>query len=307
MGDIPFPGGKEKGPGGVEGRLAALAGRQHGLVTSRQLTALGVTYAAACKRARAGRLHRIHLGVYAVGHPGLTFEARCLAAVMAAGPCAVLSHRAAAALWQLCRPPAPPFDVITQRRSRHGPEGIRLHRVRGAPQVTRLRGTPVTTVAQTLLDLAATVPRHELERAIREAHAIRAVDREELRRFVRRAGGRPGAPALRDALGLTSATRSVLERRFLALCRRSGLEPPGVNESAAGVEVDFLWESHRLVVEVDGFTTHATRHGFESDREHEARLTQAGLQVLRFSDRQITQRPGEVLATLRAAGIRGRR
>lgn len=294
---------QETRPRGGDGRLPALAARQHGLITSSQLAALGFAPSAIRARLWAGRLHRVHRGVYAVGHPGLTFEARCLAAVMATGNDGLLSHRAAAALWGLGRPPAEPFDVTTARRTREGSAGIRLHRVRRPPEATKIKGIPVTTVPRTLLDLAATAPASELERAVREAHAVRAVRAGELNAFVDRVANRPGAPALRQALGRSSTTRSALERAFLALCRRAGLEPPEINQIAAGLEVDFVWPDRGIVVETDGAATHATRHGFERDRERDATLARAGMRVLRFCDRQITRRPAEVVETLSAVGV----
>lgn len=280
--------------------LAELAARQRGLVTRSQLAELGVRDGAIAARVRAGRLHRIHRGVYAVGHPGLTFEARCLAATLAGGPEAALSHRAATALWGLLPPSPEPFDVTTTQRGRQGAKGIVLHRSRHPPEATTHQGIRVTTIPRTLLDLAATTARHDLERAIREAQAQRLVTRDILLAFMDRSPGRPGVPALSKAVGGGEVTRSALERSFLALIDHAGIARPEVNVRVAGLEVDFLWRHERLVVETDGFAAHATHHGFERDREREAVLARAGLRMQRFSWRQVTERPREVTNTLLA-------
>lgn len=222
---------------------------------------------------------------------------------MAVGSDAALSHLAAAALWHLLPYPPQPFDVTTARRNLRGPAGVRLHRPRHPPQTTRHRGVPVTTVPQTLLDLAASRPRRELERAIREAHARWLVWPQTLVRFVASAKGRPGAPALREAVGLEGPSRSAFERKFLALCRRQRLPLPLVNTPVAEETVDFFWPAQRLVVETDGYATHSTRDGFEHDRRLDATLARAGIRVQRFSWRQLTERPGEVVSTLQALGV----
>lgn len=280
--------------------LAELAARQRGLVTRSQLAELGVRDSAVAARVRAGRLHRILRGVYAVGHPGLTFEARCLAATLAGGPEAALSHRAATALWGLLPPSPEPFDVTTTQRGRDGAKGIVLHRSRHPPEATTHQGIRVTTIPRTLLDLAATTARRDLERAIREAQAQRLVARDTLLSVVDHHTGRPGALALRTAVGRGEVTRSTLERCFLALIESAGIPRPEVNARVAGLEVDFLWRHHGLVVETDGFASHATHHGFERDREREAALARAGLRMQRFSWRQVTEWPRQVTATLRA-------
>lgn len=280
--------------------MAALAARQHGLVTTRQLVTLGFPSSAILRRVRAGRLHLVHRHVYAVGHRGLSFDARCLAAVMAGGAGSALTARAALALWGVLAQPPEPFDVTTVKRSREGAPGIVLHRPRRPPQIASHRGVPVATIPQALLDLAATRPGHELDRAIREAHATGRVNRVWLEMFVEQAAGRPGAPALRRALGLQGNTRSRPERRLLALCRRAGIERPQVNQEVAGLEVDFFWPQHGLVVEADTFATHGTRHAFERDRRRDAILARAGVRVLRFSDLQIDQAQAMVVDTLHA-------
>lgn len=169
--------------------------------------------------------------------------------------------------------------------------------------MTRDRGVPVTTVHRSLLDFATVATQFELERAIREAHAQWLVRYEELVRFAEQATSCPGAPALREALGLEAGARSRFERDFVDLCRAHGLELPLLNQEVAGVDVDFCWPAHALVVETDGYGTHATRHGFERDRENDAKLAQAGIRVPRFSRRQIKQRAASVVATVTSLGV----
>lgn len=223
---------------------------------------------------------------------------------MAAGSDSGLSHRAGTAPWGLTREPPEPFDVTTTRRSRDGPATIRLHRPRNAPAFTRHRGVPVTTVAQTLLDFATVATQDELERAIREAHARWLITHRQIQAFASHAQGRPGAPALREALGQEGASRSRTERAFLALCRTHRLEEPIQNVRVAGVPVDFYWPQHDLVVESDGYATHASRHGFEHDHELDAHLARHGIRTQRFSDRQVGRRPNQVVSTVTALGVR---
>lgn len=304
MGPDPHDIAAFRGPAPGDWRLAALAGRQHGVVTAAQLTCLGVRRGAVAARLQSGRLHRLHPGVYAVGHAALSTEARYLAAVCAGGPGAALSHRSAAAWWGLLRAqPGAGVDVTTPRRSRKPAAGLVLHRTRrlAGDEVTRRAGVPVTSVARTLLDLADRVTPRQLERCVHEAAVLRILAPEEPSNVLARANGRRGAATLRALLEEPPApTRSVLEDRFLALCRDSGLPPPEVGAHRAGMEVDFLWPSDWLVVEVDGFAFHGTRAAFERDRRRDAALARAGHRVARFSWPQVTASPEEVSATVKA-------
>lgn len=255
-------------------------------------------------RLESGRLHRLHPGVYAVGHAALSTEGRYLAAVCAGGPDAALSHRSAAACWGLLRvQPRAAVDVTTARRSRKPAPGVLLHRTRrlAGEEVTRRAGVPVTSVARTVLDLADCVTLHELERCVHEAAVLRILAPAELTAVLARANGRRRLATLRALLEEPPApTRSALEDRFLALCRDAGLPSPEAGVRLAGMEVDFLWPSHRLVVEVDGFAFHGTRAAFERDRRRDAALARAGHRVARFSWRQVTASAEEVSTTVRA-------
>ena len=286
----------------IDREIAALADRQWGLVTRRQLLAAGLGPGAVDRRVGAARLLPIHRGVYALGHRQVRPEAHRLAAVLACGAGAVLSCAAAGAHWELRRSAATLVDVTaaTQRRR----PGIRVHRQRLCPdEITVHRGIPVTSPARTLLDLAATLPRRSVERALDQAEVLRLFDLAALRRLAERHAGRPGAPLLaallREHAAGSTLTRSELEEAFLGLCDRAALPRPTVNGRLHGYEADFAWAD--LVVEVDGFAFHRTRRAFERDRARDAVLAAAGVRTLRFTAEQVERRPGEVLAALRGA------
>jgi very-short-patch-repair endonuclease len=287
--------------------IAELAARQHGVVATRQLAALGIAQRAVAHRAAAGRLHRVHHGVYAVGHPVVSGHGRWMAAVLACGPGAALSHAAAAALWEIRRSAAILVDVTVPRTGSRSRPGLRIHRTRDLPpaEVTTRRGIPVTTPARTLLDLAAILQPRRLERALDQAEVLRLADHAALAAIAGAHPGHHGAGRLAAALAShtagTTLTASELEERFLALCRRHGLPRAGVNERVAGLEVDFVFRAARLAVETDGWRFHGTRRAFERDRERDAVLARAGYRTLRFTHRQLTREPGTVAATLIAA------
>ena len=297
-------------PRDIEAQIVASAARQHGVVTRGQLLAAGVSGGAIDVRLRTGRLRRIHRGVYA---PGVLdgklapAHAREMAAVLACGPGAVVSHRSAASLWEIHPPPGreKPVDVTVPAVTRRRRPGIRTHRSALAPRSwTRLAGIPVTTPARTLRDLASEVTARELNRAAARAERRGLVTEPDIRSLTRECRGRRGAPLLRAALpddGPLVFTRSVAEERFLALVGDGRLAQPEVNVVVADREVDFLWRSERLAVEVDGFRHHGSRRSFETDRRRDAELTAAGIRVLRFTWRQITEEPSATLVRLAQA------
>jgi len=291
----------------VDEALAALAGQQWGVVSLAQLRALGLSPGAVKHRARVGRLRRLHRGVYAIGGAALPREGRDLAGVLACGLGAVLSHVSAAVHWCLLAY-APPQPHVTAPASRRGAPGIRLHRTRSldARETTTHRGIPITTVARTLLDLAGSSPTNHLEHALGQAMRNQLYDHRAITDVLDRHQGCRGTRALRRATAEDPAfTRSALERRFRALCRRAGLPQPLSNFTLADLdhhphEVDFYFPTYRLVVETDGWLDHGTRIAFERDRAKDAALTAAGYTVLRFTQRQIAYDPGTVAERIRA-------
>lgn len=267
----------------LDQRLAQLASSQHGVVARRDLLALGFDRGAVERRIAAGRLHPLHRGVYAVGHTNLSRNARYLAAVLAAGDRAVLSHRSAAILWGIHRSDAARIDITVPRTCGfRSTRTVAVHRPRRPPEPTTHAGVRVTTPGRTLQDLAIAVPRRTLEKAAEMAEALRldvVLDPEH-----------PGAARLDAVLerhDLDTTTRSPLEDEFLELCDRHGIPRPLVNTRVEGFEVDFVWPDARLIVETDSRTYHGTADAFERDRARDARLTAAGWRVVRFTRRQV--------------------
>jgi very-short-patch-repair endonuclease len=253
-----------------------------GLVTRAQLAELGVGRGAVEHALAAGRLHRIFRGVYALGHPGLTREARWLAAVLACGPGAGLSHLSAAVLWGIWPAEGDAIDVIAGR-GRKGQRGIRVHRPRVAPAFTVHRGVPVTTPARTIADLARTFTPTNLERALQEAALLTAFAEGEL----------PARLRPEENAGIT---RNRMETRFRRIVREAGLPRPEVNVEWGEWEIDFLFREAGVAVETDGRTVHTRRLQFERDRRKDRELQLDGLLVLRFTYADVMRRPGVVRA-----------
>ena len=289
--------------------VAAIAARQEGVISTAQLRSVGLDRNAVTLRVRQRRLHRLHRGVHAVGHTRLTWRGRLWAAVLACGgpDLAAVSHRSAAALWDLAPPPAGPIDVTTLGSSRSTP-AIHVHRSRTIDperDIVRLNdGLATTTPARTLVDLAGALSAHATERVCHRAQTLRLLDAHAVEELLSRAGGRRTRGLKAALASLTAAgpdiTRSELEERFLALVAQAGLPKPEVNATVAGCEVDFLWRSARLIVETDGASTHLTPQAFEEDRRRDAALQVAGFRVVRFTWRQVTSDPKGVVRTLRA-------
>ena len=283
----------------LERRIAELAARQHGLITHEQLLALGLSASGIAKRLRRGALYRVHRGVYAVRYPTLTRQGEWLAAVLAVGDGAALSHASAAALWELLPQRTPRIDVtVATPGGRSRRRLIVVHRMLlDQAEVTVRDGVPVTTVVRTLLDLADVLPQRRLERALDEASYL-GFDLARLSpRWGRRGYGKLTRVLRAHELGSTW-TRSELEEAMLAVCRRAGLPRPKVNTEVEGKEVDFHWPSHRLVVETDGWRSHGRRTAFERDRVRDALLVEAGWRVIRITKRRLAAEPGAVAAQL---------
>jgi very-short-patch-repair endonuclease len=291
--------------------IGALAARQWGVASRGQLLEAGLSPTAVRHRVRGGHLLRLHRGVYAVGHARLRREGSWLAAVLAVGPGAVLSHRDAAGLHDL-RPANHARIDVTTTANRPDEPGIQVHRTRSldAQDITTLSGIPVTTVARTLVDLAYTVPYDHLAKAVREAERQRTFDLRNVQAALARTRGRrgPGHGALKAAIAECAAfeqhhTRSPLEDAFLRLVRGNGLPLPSTNALVEGFQVDAVWRTQHVAVELDGWTDHQTRRAFEADRERDAVLMAAGWRVIRVTHRQLTERPDRVVHLLRRLGI----
>jgi hypothetical protein len=298
--------GPKLGPTDQERRINHLAGLQYGVVSRAQLLRIGLGGQAIKHRVRTGRLAPLHRGVYAVGVGPETKERRWAAAVLAAGEGAVLSHLSAAALWQIRSVDPPVIDLSVPRGGRHLRDGLRTHRPRAleSRDVTRCRAIPVTTVERTLIDLAETISRRSLERALDEAEFLSLISDSALAEALERNRGRTGAARLAACLRRhepgSTRTRSELEECFLALTRGAGLPPPEVNASLGPYEIDFLWRDHRVAVETDGGASHARPAARERDARRDAWLAANHHECLRFTWRQVTERPEEVLGALRA-------
>lgn len=285
-----------------------MAESQHGPVGHRQLRAIGLTNRQIGVRLELGRLQRLHPEVYAVGHAVLPREGRWMAAVLACGRRAVLSHWDAAALWGLIPPRGEHVHVSTPSRSGRIPDPgrIRLHRVGTLRdrERTTTEAIPVTTVARTILDVAPHLRPRAIEAALAQADRLGVFDRDALIRCVDDHPRQPGRRALSTVLGLVMGrgaadTRSALEVRLLQLCDDHGLPAPVANARLAGVLVDFHWPGTRLVVETDGYAFHSGRDAFERDRERDQRLAVAGYVVVRFTYNQVALTPEAVAHRLR--------
>jgi very-short-patch-repair endonuclease len=290
--------------------VARIAQRQHGVISLEQLIGVGMNRRTAQERAERGSLHRIHQRVYAVGHGGLTRKGRWMAAVLACGPAAVLSHRSAAAIWGLRSARSGRIDVTASGRRGRSPSGIDAHRDGhlAASDRSVVDGIPCTSVARTLLDLAGVLSPRELENAITQSEIHRIFDLGETQELIRRSSGRRGVARLRLAIEThdprAERANPGLEREFLRLCRRANLAMPEVNVPVdlpgGHVIADFLWHKQRLIAETDDRASHQTETAFDGDRRRDRHLKLAGWDVIRCTWQQVTREPEELSAELRA-------
>jgi very-short-patch-repair endonuclease len=291
---------------GRDSVIASIATRQYGVVSRAQLLAAGISDGAITTRIRRFGLHPLHRGVYAVGHTALVPLAREMAAVLACGEGAVVSHRtAASSLWHLLDAIDDLIDITIPRSNRRRP-GLRVHRSRVlVPEDMQVvRGIPVTSVARTLVDLAEIAPDRELERAMDEATTRRLVTTASITAAVQRLHGRRGTGRLKALLDRDvepAFTRSEAEERLLALIRQAGLPPPEANARIGRHTVDLCWHNRHLIVEVDGYRFHSTRTAFERDRVRDAELTAAGFRVVRVTWRQLETEPLAIVARVAQA------
>jgi very-short-patch-repair endonuclease len=278
-----------------------IAGKQHGVVTRAQLLGAGISEAGIQRRVRKGGLMREYKGTYRVGHRAPSVEALYLAAVLACGEHAVVSGRAAGHLLGLLKGAPPPPEVTTRTDRRL--KGIRTRRSRRLDRhdVLTFRGIPVTTVARTLVDLAAVLSESELARACHEAGVLHGTTPAQVEAVLARLGNCPGAAKLRGVLqGEVRVTMSQLERRFLALLDATGLGLPITNRPAGGRRVDCRWPDRRLTVELDSYRYHRSRHSWEQDRRREREAHARGDDFRRYTYGDVFEHPQQMLRELRA-------
>jgi very-short-patch-repair endonuclease/predicted transcriptional regulator of viral defense system len=284
--------------------IARVAARQYGIITRAQLSDLGLTSDAIDLRVNSARLRRLHRGVYAVGASVLTPNGHRLAAVLACGPSAVLSHRSAGAAWGLLGTAQTVIDVTVPAKSADARRGIRVHRTRSLhpDDIQVLDGIPITSIARTIVDLAGVLRPAQLLRAIEQAARLRKLDFKRLQATIDRAPNRKGMKALGIILADFTAppvTRSELERDFLEVVTDAGLPAPRLNVKVGGFEVDACWPKWDLVVELDGRAYHSDPGAFERDRFRDGRLQRAGKHVLRVTHKRLHREPEEVIADIR--------
>jgi hypothetical protein len=285
-----------------------LARSQYGVVTRRQLLALGYSSDGIQHRLRSGRLHRVFAGVYVVGWSRITRKQRWMAAVLACGGGAVLSHRSAAALWGIGAENGRRIDVTAVREKRR--PGIRARSRPGLfpSRITVRDGIPVTTIDQTLVDIAIELPTNRLERAVNDADKLELIDPEELRSSLDSHAGEPGVKPLRTLLDKHTfrLSDSELEVLFRPIAAAAGLPVELTKHLVNRFEVDFYWPSLGLVVETDGWRYHRTPAAQTRDARRDNTHVAAGLTRLRFTHWQVRHEPDYVqrILTETAAGLR---
>jgi predicted transcriptional regulator of viral defense system len=286
------------------------------LISLEQLEAQDLTVQAVHERVLAGRLHRIHQRVYSLMPGVLTERGGFMAAVLACGPDAVVSHRSAAYLWGLVPTWEEPIDVTAPNRRGRSPDGVAAHRDGSLQPIdkTVLHGIPCTTVARTLLDFAAVAPEWEVRKAVAEAEVLRVLDRSRLRMLLKRSRRRRGVARLRLILDTihpqTKRTRSELERMFLDLCASRGLPEPEVNvwlpaPDGKRYQTDFLWRAAGRIVEADSRRFHDTDSAFFSDRKRQQQLELAGWRVARCTWEEVEREPARLARTIQALLTQG--
>lgn len=290
----------------MERVIARIAGRQDNVIGREQLLSAGLGRGAIAHRVRTGAWQRLHNNVYLLGPAPPSLMARARAAALACGADAVVSHRSAAEMFALL--PEIPGDVHVSVAGRNvAPRaGVRRHRITtfASGEVTKVHGIPVTSVARTISDLAATESAREVEQAFQEALYRKIVTPHAVDAVLEREPRRAGAPVIRALLRDPRMTRSERERLLLKLIDQAQLPRPLTNVRLHGFLVDAYWPAQRLVVEFDGWGAHGHRHAFERDRKRDQVMVAEGLRVLRVTDRQLKHEPVAVVARI-AQALRG--
>ncbi len=296
-------GERQLGSAEATAAIRALAEQQHGVVARSQLLGHGLSAELVKGRLASGHLIPIYEGVFAVGQRRVGRYGKWMAAVLACGPNAVLSHGSAAELWSIRRSRGLP--EVTRRSGGSRRPGVRLHqtRVLESAEVTVESGIPVTSIERTLLDIAGRLDLRQLEHAIVTADRTGRLSWPEFHRLMVRTPSRKGAGRLRRVAGQVNPVaieaRSPLEVDFLALCREAGLPVPAVNVLVEGYLVDFSWPAQRLVVEMDSYTYHSDRPAFERDHERTVALEACGHKVHRATRGMLESNPGQFIDLVR--------
>ena len=291
----------------VEQELARLGTRAHGIVTRARLLETGISASAINRRLADGSLLPQYRGVYRVGHCAPSLDASYMAAVVACGEEAALAGRPGGHLVGLLKgaPPAPEVITLTERRI----EGIRTRRVRRLDRrdVTLVRDIRVTSVARTLVDLAAVLSIPELARACHEAGVRYKTTPRQVDAALKRYPNAPGQRALRAIMrGDAPVTLSKLERAFLALLRKAELPLPHTNRLAGGRRVDCRWPDLGVTVELDSYRFHNSRHAWERDRQRERAARAREDRLERYTWADVVERPAATERDLRRLLATGR-
>jgi hypothetical protein len=272
------------------------------VVSTRQLEELGYGRNSVAKAAGVGRLHRVHRGVYAVGHGELGWEGRCMAALLASYP-SVASHFSAGWLWGLLRS-RPERAHVTCRSPRPRKRTFVVHRAElERVDLARRDGIPVTSLSRTILDLAADSDPRTVRRYIQRADDAKRFDLRAMAELLDRSRGHKGRAKVLAALEIyeetPAFTRSGLERRFLEVVTAAGLPAPSMNFFVAGHEIDAYWPDHHFGVELDVYATHGSALSFEEDRERDDELLLAGIETTRVTGPRLDREPGAIVESLR--------
>lgn len=280
-----------------------LAGRQHGVIARKQLLALGFSSREIEHRVARGRLHLVMRGVYAVGWPTLTRKQWWMAAVLACGEGALLSHCSAAALWGIEAERNRKIDVSVRRRTRLRRPGIcvRSRSELRDGDVGCRNGIPVTGIVRTLVDIAAELSPRAVERAVNEADKLDLIDPEALRSALDEYEGEPGIGPLRAILDIRTfrLSDSDLEIAFRQIAKRAGLAIPLTKQMVNGFEVDFYWPVSGLVIETDGLRYHRTPSSQARDARRDRTHILAGMTPLRFTHYEVRYEATKVAHALK--------
>lgn len=292
--------------------VAILAYRQHGVVTRSQLRDVGLSNSQISRAIAGSRLIPIHRATYAVGHAQLRPEGRWTAAVLASGVGAALGYRSAAQHWNLRPSSTAAIEVVVPRDTTPQHRDVIVHRhPRMQPDEATVHvGIRTTTVARTLVDLAAVLPAHALRRAVGQADVLRLFDLHAVRTILARHPGHPGRAALErvlDAWTDPATVRSPQEAAFPDLCARFGFPRPVMNAEVLGMEIDAVFFDQRVAVELQSYAFHSGAIQWENDHEKRARLVAAGWTVLAYSWRQQRDDGGRFVRDTLGSALRAAR